>query len=865
MGKGPLDHPRLLAIERKLDAGEVDEAQHMLAQLGDIAFFRDATTYLATRVLFQRGRLTSEAVAERLRDLLGHVDYFPEAAAMLSAATAGNLASDKSFKPASLRARSKLPGTGHPGGSVPSVEVGVGLLTMEPTISDAPEDDDETDVEGALIIDEAEVLREPDIPRAGRVPRFSPPPDPTPSYAPEKALPEIPSLGPLEPPPAPELDDDRDTFDDEPPTLEDDDDRDTLDDGRDTLETANRYSETPISEVIAVRPGSRPPRKFGDEPPTLPDDRPVKRRGPAPMGKPTVREMRIRSGVPPAAGSGTPASLFEIAALADEGKLDDALLALEHARVELGADGALLRARLLDRAGRRPDALMVLARLAKAPLLDPEVRAGAARLLIELGRAELGLEQARVAVKDEGESPIIRLTAAWAALRVARRRDAAELSTEAEVWTANIKPRGVPLPGLLAAVRACLQAEGDAPERAVISAGRALHADPKSLDALAALALASARLGRSHDARQAWLRLRALDPDEAALVGPRVETHGVSLEGAEQTQFGHSLPADQTLWEPLELTVADGHFEEAATALEQMAKEAARHVTKRGGGELTIFGTIAASFLTTAPVFRDFAPWDFSLWSVARLDAALALLYGDGRSRTSPSDDRPLFLLLGSYLGESLRQPYGLGWQGSLAEPEAASLKHGSSELHPFRMVEGRMQRGLSLPADRALDFEHAHPGAEPWSHRTAVPIEPPYPWERTWPDRTAIPFIGRAVSRSPIAAWCERYAEGPLDRSLASIAAIDSYLALIAPPRAPRAEEPAWAVRAAVSIGSYLGETLRATSGGEWTSDDDASGAKAYVLLAGDAELRPVLRVWLRLQNQVGPLADFAQRAARH
>ncbi len=591
----------------------------------------------------------------------------------------------------------------------------------------------------------------------------------------------------------------------------------------------------------------------------------MRRRGPPPAANPTVREMRIRSGVPPTAGAGDPASLFEIAALADDGKLDEALLALEHAGEDLGADGALLRARLLDRAGQRPQALMVLARLAKAPLLDPEVRAGAARLLVELGRAELGLEQARLALRDEIDSPIVRLTAAWAALRVARRRDAAELSEEAEAWIANIKPRGVPLPGLLAAVRACLQADGGSPERAVNSAGRALHADPKSLDALAALALASARLGRVHDARQAWLRLRALDTEEAALVGPRVEAYGVSVQGAEDTQFGHSLPADQTLWEPLELAVADGHFEEAATALEQMAKEAAQHVTKHGGGELTIFGTIAASFFTTAPVFRDFAPWDFSLWSVARLDAALALLYGGGRSRSSPSDDKPLFLLLGSYLGESLRQPYGLGWHGSLAEPEAASLKRGGSELRPFRMIEGRMQRGVALPTERALDFEHAHPGAEPWSHRMAVPLEPPCPWEGTWPDWSAIPFIGRAVSRSPIAAWCQHYAEGPLDRSLASLSAIDSYLALIAPPRAPRMEEPAWAVRAAVSIGAYLGETLRASAGGEWTSDDEASGAGSYVLLSGDAELRPVLRVWLRLQNQVGPLADFAQRAARH
>ena len=837
MGRGPLDHPRLLAIERKLDAGEVDEAQHMLAQLGDVAFFRDATTYLATRVLFLRGRLSPDAVAERLSELLSRVEYFPEAAAMLSAASAGTLSPDQPFKSASLRPRSKLPGEGQ---SAPAVEVGVGMLTMEPTISDAP--DDGADDDGALIIDEAEVLREPDIPRAGRVPRFSPPPDPSPSYAPEKA-PEIPSL--------------------EPPGVDLEGERDTLDDERDTDVDAkgSGYSKVPVAEVIAIRPGTRPPSAFGDEPPTTPDDT---RRPRPPPGQATVPELRIRSGVPPVEAALAPKSLFEIAALADEARLPEALQALEQNAAELGADGALLHARLLERAERRGDALSVLLRLAKAPLLDPEVRAGAARLLVELGKPELGLEQARSAFRDDADSAIVRLSLAWAAIRVARERDAAELCDEAEKAISNVKPRSVPLPALLSAVRAWLLVESGAADRAVAAAGRALHGDGHSADALAALALGSAMLGRQHDARQAWVRLSSVDESTAQLIRTRVEAAGVSLTEAEPTAFGHSLPAEQSVWEPVELTIADGHFEEAAAAIEQLAKDAVAHVTKRGGGELTIFGAVAASFFTTAPAFRDFAPWDFSLWSIARLDAALALLYGEGRSTSAPSDERPLLLLLGAYLGEALRQPYGIAWQGNLDHPETARLIHGDHELSPFAMVEARMRRGTALESEGILGLERAHPGAEPWAHRTRVPVEPPCPWQGEWPDPSAIPFIGRAVSRSPIAAWCQRHAEGPLDRSLASLAAADTYLALLAPPRAPRSEEPAWAVRAAVSIGAYLGETLRASAGAEWALESATSGPAGIVLRLGEAELKPLERVWLRLQNQVGPLADYAERAAR-
>ncbi len=91
MAKSPLFHPRVLAVERKLDVGELNEAQHLLAALGEDDRFRHAVTYLAIRLRYLRGRLSPAEVAERLSALLAEVGEFPEAHALLETAQAGGL------------------------------------------------------------------------------------------------------------------------------------------------------------------------------------------------------------------------------------------------------------------------------------------------------------------------------------------------------------------------------------------------------------------------------------------------------------------------------------------------------------------------------------------------------------------------------------------------------------------------------------------------------------------------------------------------------------------------------------------------------------------------------------------------------
>src|SRR3954470_20007513 len=121
MGSGPLDHPRLLEIEERLDRAEIDTAQRLLAELGDLHVHRVAITYFATRLLYQRGRLDVAGVVERLRELTLIEPEFPQANAMLSAAERGTLRPDRDgFLRATLDPEPRVPA--HEGSTLPPIQ-----------------------------------------------------------------------------------------------------------------------------------------------------------------------------------------------------------------------------------------------------------------------------------------------------------------------------------------------------------------------------------------------------------------------------------------------------------------------------------------------------------------------------------------------------------------------------------------------------------------------------------------------------------------------------------------------------------------------------------------------------------------------
>jgi tetratricopeptide (TPR) repeat protein len=196
MGSGPLDHPRLLEIEERLDRAEIDAAQRLLAELGDLPVHRVAITYFATRLLYQRGRLDSAGVIERLRELMQIEPAFPEARAMLGAAEQGTLRPDRD---GFLRA------TLDPAALAPPIHSASSSLAHESPLERAQSVSPSTEFElhaldtvhdqlNAVGIETARIERDrfgpprspnvPEIPRAPMLPRFPQSVNLAPSYAP---------------------------------------------------------------------------------------------------------------------------------------------------------------------------------------------------------------------------------------------------------------------------------------------------------------------------------------------------------------------------------------------------------------------------------------------------------------------------------------------------------------------------------------------------------------------------------------------------------------------------------------------------------------------------------------------------------
>ncbi|HWZ88568.1 MAG TPA: hypothetical protein VNW92_06955, partial [Polyangiaceae bacterium] len=201
MGSGPLDHPRLLEIEERLDRAEIDAAQRLLAELGDLQVHRTAITYFATRLLYQRGRLDSAGVVERLRELVQLEPEFTQASAMLSAAERGTLRPDRegflraTMSPASPALSSAPSNPPAPWSEPPRKESSA--PTIELGFDDLDTDHDQLSNELAAedeLISLVEPKRAPaeprrsfsmpEIPRAPMLPRFTPPANLAPSYAP---------------------------------------------------------------------------------------------------------------------------------------------------------------------------------------------------------------------------------------------------------------------------------------------------------------------------------------------------------------------------------------------------------------------------------------------------------------------------------------------------------------------------------------------------------------------------------------------------------------------------------------------------------------------------------------------------------
>lgn len=819
MQTGQLNHPLHAEIEARLNAGAFEEAQRLLAQVGVASDHGHVTTYFATRILYQRGKLDLAGVVARLSELLRSCPDFPEAEAMLRAAERGTLGADpQSFKDATMPP--PPPGAATEAEHEEQDEDRLTDPGYEPPSSIPP-------IESRLKTPEA-----PGIPRAPALPRFAPPANLAPSYAPSPDL----ALG--------------------PPSLE--------------LDFTPSPASHPPSDTLSAPPPSstRHPRVESDIPVAV---------DLGSFGGHFDPHFGSRVTAPSPGAPGAlpePPTVFLIATWLAERDFERALSAVESLGPDRTPELSLIEVRALIGLGRKAAARRVLDRLCRAPLLDPDLRAAVARLLIELGDTTRAEAQARRAHKEDPDSELSRLTLAWALARSDAWLVTANAAAELDTLLSDFDPTSCPLPALGFALRGLMLMQRS-PEAARQSVEAGLALDQNCLDALAIAALIAQRQGRAADSKRLLARLVDLDHHIADELSATLAKLDVAVAAQpERSGSGSVLPPPSlrsTLppktptrgaspWDEKELRLAAGDSKGALFEFEQgLARKLEAIPLRAGSGELSFAAMITARYLTEAPVSRHFAPFDLSLFSIARLDVALGLVY---RGTVGPRTEMRgrVLLGLGAYAGECLRQAYAGEWVGDSSELLRLHIEGQGLCFSPFRDMDGKLQAGDPLEVG---DTPLPHPGAEPLGQRVALDVAPPSPWDPArWPDPSQLPELGSKLVESPVGTYCAA-AELPLDLSFASLRSIDRYVTLLAPPLAPPDPEAVWVRRAAVLVGAYLGEVLRATHQGVWEAPRGELRAEAYrIALPSGAKALPVAAAFERLSGRrLEQPSDYARR----
>jgi hypothetical protein len=780
-----------------------------------------ATTYFATRILYQRGKLDLQGVVARLGELIAACPEFPEARAMLTAAERGTLRPEPSrFNEATV---------------------------PPPRVTSDDEDDDDGDrltdpghLPSSVPAMEARLKtpQAPGIPRAPLVPRFTPRENVAPSYAPPPELELTPPEHDLEleltPP---ESNPWNDTLSAPPPS--------------------STRSASPPAVAVELGPlDGLADRGFGG---------------------------RITAPSPgaPGASEAEPPSVFVIATWLSERDFERALAAVEKLGAESSPELSLLEVRALIGLGRKAAARRSLDRLCRAPLLDPDLRAAVARLLIELGDVARAEAQARRAHAEDPESELSRLTLAWAVARSDAWLPSARSAGELSELLSDFRPEGSPLAALAYALSA-LMLLGTSAEAARQAADAALALDAASPDALAVAAVVAQKQRRGADAKRLYQRLLALDhhaADELSTtlgrldlqVGRHAEKPVPNVSAAPVPPPVKAVAAPGVLiatssaeggspWDEKEQRLAQGDSKAALFEFEQGLSRKLESLPARAGAtELSRAALVTARYLTESPISRHFAPYDLSLFSIARLDVALGLIYRGGVGPRTELRTRAL-LGLGAYSGECLRQAYAGEWIGGSADLLRMHIEGQGLCFSPFRDMNARLQSAAPLEVG---DTPLPHPGAEPLGQRVALDIAPPAPWDpETWAPPEQLPRLGLSLRESPVGLYCAGV-ELPLDLSFASLRSLDRYVTLLAPPLAPPDPEAAWVRRAAILVGAYLGEVLRNTRGGSWEAVRGELRSEAYRLaLPGGLKALPVAAAYERLSGRrLEQPSDYARR----
>ena len=542
-------------------------------------------------------------------------------------------------------------------------------------------------------------------------------------------------------------------------------------------------------------------------------------------------------------------SLLDVARALDASDAARALELLAQRAAHESPEHVLLSARARAQLGDRQRARRELEPLLRLPSLSAPLRIASARLLIELGAPEQAMDQAAAALEQAPEDQTARLTYAWALVRAMRRSGDLSRAQEVETLLATTSAPSGPLSVLSLALRASLLAARGPATRALNLAQAALRHDPKQADALAAVALASIRLGLREEAERASVELQNLYPDEAAAL-----RRSLTQSTVPPPVLANEAPAEvplESLWGGPEAALVRGDPLAAITQLEQACKRLVTEAARNSDAPWVALAGAAAMLLTEQPIFRHFAPYDSSVFSIQRLAAAIDVLFAE-----RPYSAEPVILVLGAYVGESVRQAYGGEWTFPLLESRRALIHAAGMTVTPCEQIRARFaqNRPLLLPQPKRL-----HPGADPFGNTVPLRVAPPCPWDpEVWPAVSQLGELGRAIPRSVIGIHCQLAGGAALDYSLTSLGSIDRYLDLLAPPDAPLDPDSGWAHRAALLVGAYVGEVLVRERGARWQSVERPKDLQAYRLEGANAAAHPVAWIGDRLSGRkLGSLLD--------
>lgn len=825
MTTSPLEHEELRHIERTLDAGDTAGAAQLLARFANSRAHEAAITFLATRLLFQRGRIDMAGAADRISALLSRSDPFPEAEDWL----------------AELEGRTEpntLAGGVEPAHPAPAHQAQASAHVEPSSAAQAePVDEGEADFE-----------------------EKTSPTHPPPSRAPSVPRPSHPYFDELG-----ADDEDEEVTPAEPLASRR---HEALGPPRRELLAPPRYEPAPPARA---EPGSEPPPR--PEPsiaPLLAAPSRAARSDPArsdPARSDPARSdpARVDPALEPTAPAIPAAPKQSIPPAQASYKPFDSLRAKErlssHAGRYRASDPSELRTETLPRPSHRPAApgpdgvlsvedvrravlecweLVLSGRLEEARALipeepspaslDPESRVALARVLLETGSAERAAAEATIALDAAEDLAEARLMFVWCAVRHARQRDDAWSLERAErlLKESNLGP--APEAGLVLALQACVEARIGTPAVALRLAQRALRSNAESIDGLSALAEAAALCGEEPRAEAALERLFGISEAAAEQLTPRLRRLGVGEEGP---------TSSASLWLPLEHALSSGARDIALEGLESLARDKLAELALARPEDREAAGRAVSHFLTLAPIFRHFGCYDLSLASLERLETALGLLYGAGpRPLDVPNASCTLWQISGLYLGETLRRVAGGRW--GAGEPlESATLEVLGEEVLPFQVVRHRIAHGRHATLASALQGVLAGLSGHSASSKAASwdgarDVAPPLPWAQAWPSLEDLPRLGRAIGHSVVAVYCAGHGVAALDRTSKTLPALDRYLELLAPPQSPLPAGATWARWLAGFVGAYFGEVLCKELGGVWVRGDGREHGGAAIQVAG-------------------------------